>query len=68
VGPETLTVELGDLQLQMRDQGLVVGPLGARLGKLCLRPRQRRLQRFKVFRGGGRLGIHDSDGIIKRAA
>ncbi len=68
VWPETLTVELGDLQLQMRDQGLVIGPLGAGLGELGLRPRQRRLQRFKVLRGGSRLGVHDSDRIIKLAA
>lgn len=52
----------------MRDQGLVIGPLGARLGELGLRRRQRRLQRFKVFRGGGRLGVHDSNGITKLAA
>ena len=52
----------------MRDQGLVIGPLGAGLGEFGLRRRQRRLQRFKILRSWGQVGVHDADGITKLAA
>ena len=58
VRAEPFAVQLGDLELQMSDQRLVIGPLGADLGKLGVRYGQRRLQRLDIFHSGGLLGVH----------
>ncbi len=58
VRAEPFAVQLGDLELQMSDQRLVIGPLGADLGKLGVRSGQRRLQRLDIFHSGGLLGVH----------
>ena len=74
VRPVAVAVELGNLELQMCDQRLIIGKLGTSHGefglgqrRLGLRLRQRRFQRFKLFRGGRQIGVHDTDRIIKPA-
>ena len=71
--PVDLTLELGDPQLLMGDQGQVFGGLGSRhrqlggpsvtFGKNLSHPRaldrQRRFQRGDVVRQRGKIGIHD---------
>ncbi len=47
---KTIAVELFDLQLQMRDQRLIVGLPGANDGQFGARRKQRRVQRFNVVR------------------
>lgn len=70
-GAEKLVLELLDLQLEMRDQCLVIGPLGpsaqqCRLslvgphGGRC----QSRLEGFYVIGHGRNTGLHGDDGII----
>lgn len=46
----TITVQLFDLQLQVSNQRLVVGLLGANAGEFGARRQQRRLQRFNILR------------------
>jgi hypothetical protein len=55
---EAIPVELLDLQLEMGDQGLVIGPLSPDGGDLGARRDQRRLQRFDVVRQGFEGGAH----------
>ncbi|MDA9544798.1 hypothetical protein ACM43_09650 [Bradyrhizobium sp. CCBAU 45321] len=45
-----IVVQPFDLQLQMRDQRLVLGTLGAHDGEFSARRKQRRVQRFNVVR------------------
>lgn len=45
-----IAVQPFDLQLQMRDQRLVVGLLGAHDGEFSARRKQCRVQRFNVVR------------------
>lgn len=53
-----LTVELRDLQLQMRDQGLIVGCLGAGDGDLGAGGQKHRLERFNIVRQGLVANVH----------
>src|SRR5690606_27372119 len=67
-GAVLLAPELGDEQLQVRDQGLVIGRLGGGDGKLRLdsigpcRGRQERcLERFDIVRNGQNRGFHEPE-------
>ena len=55
----------------MRDQGQILGRLGARYCELCghllhlaALGQKRRLQRSNVVRQSGKIGVHDQDKII----
>ena len=62
-----IPIELRDLQLEMGDQGLVVGLLSPGGRDLGARHDQRRLQRVEIVWQRFRGGIHDPDEIIKCA-
>ena len=76
-----LTLQLGDPQLLMRDQGQVFRRLGSchrefratgiafgdHFPQLGALDRQRRLQRVDVVRQGSRIGVHDPDRITNLA-
>ena len=69
-GAESLTPELGDLQLEVHDHrlgcacpGLGVGQLRFRFVGSPDRYRQQRLERFNVVRQGRNGGVHGCDGI-----
>ena len=71
--------QLLDFELEKRDQRAVIGGDGPRVGKFGanhrgirllrrdFRPRhdQRSFQRFEVVWKGGKIGVHESDGITK---
>lgn len=66
-----LTLELGDLQLELSDQGLDGALMGQGVGELCLcfirlasHRRHQRLERFDMVRKGREGGLHDGDGIM----
>ena len=72
---EVVAVKLDDLQLQMGDQGGIVGAQSALFGQLSLGEispdlggRERRLERFEIVRCGLETDVHDHDGITKIAA
>ena len=54
----SIPLELLDLQLQMGDQGLVVGGLGPGPSELGARGEQRRLERFNVVGKGVEASVH----------
>ncbi len=54
----SIPLELLDLQLQMGDQGLVVGGLGPGPSELGTRREQRRLERFNVVGKGVEASVH----------
>jgi hypothetical protein len=72
---EALTVQLQDLQLQMRDQGPVggaCGPLGRQFSLDVSGPRQgaaqRHLERLDRLGPGSRSSVHARNRIIKSAS
>jgi hypothetical protein len=71
---EAVAVELGNDELQMRDQRLIIRELhlggsqfGRDLGGMCPRRYQRRLQGFDVVRKIGRAYLHTQQRIPKKA-
>ena len=74
LGPRSINhaPQLLDLELKIRNQRTVVsrrgssaGQFGADRRSLSARRNQRGFQRFDVVGNGGKIGVHESDGITK---